>query len=264
MGARNVSNLKQTFIITKYEFLKCLKSKRLPVTIALLTPLAILTLFLVEWGGADTLVEFVDEYFLYISLGIAILGVIYGSDVISSEFEQKTGYVTLTAPIGRGWMLIGKFIAGFASVFIAVVILYVVGCVYMLHTYGTLPGGLIGSILLTLLFGAATLGLAFLFSTVIPGDLLPVLACFFFFVIIMPYVEAFLIGLHIDPWFLLTYARKDIPLVSMDPAPRRVIPNPEGPLYTYPELPVGIVVMLAYLAITLLLSIYVFKRRQMR
>lgn len=250
--------------VIKYEFIKHSKSRRLLATVVLIIPITLVAIFLIEWGGALELVDFTEDYLMSLTLMIAMLGVFYGSDAISSEFSQKTGYVTLTSPVGRGWMLLGKFIAGLVVIIAIIAILFIMGAIYMLHTYGAVPAGIIGSFLLSILFGCAVLALSFFFSAVIPGDVLPVMFSFFLFIIIMPLIESLLIGAHTDPWYLLTYPRKLIALVSLDPVPSRVVPTIGGPIYVYPELAVGIIVMFAYAMGTLLLSIYIFGRREMR
>ncbi|MEW6221847.1 MAG: ABC transporter permease [Candidatus Hadarchaeota archaeon] len=259
------SNFQQMLTVMKYEVLRHRRSRRVLATVVLIVPISILGIYLITFAGPLPLMDFTEDYFLTLTLMSAMLGIFFGSDAISSEYTQKTGYVTLTAPVGRSWLAMGKFLAAAILVAVGVAMTFAIGLIYMVFTYGAVPSGALASYILLLLYGFATLASSFLISTVIPGDILPVIFTFFIFIIIMPLVEALLVNISIEPWVLLTFPRKLVPLASITPPPPRVTLTTGGrTIYSYPTMEGGTAVMLGYLIITLLLTLYFFRRRQMR
>ncbi|MEW6593028.1 MAG: ABC transporter permease [Candidatus Hadarchaeota archaeon] len=265
MKTKISSNFQQMLTVMKYEILRHRKSRRVLATVVLIVPISVLGIYLITFSGPLPLVDFTEDYFLTLTLMSAMLGIFFGSDAISSEYAQKTGYVSFTAPIGRSWLAMGKFLAAAILVAVGVAVTFAIGLIYMVSTYGAVPSGALASYILLLLYGFATLAASFLISTTIPGDILPVIFTFFIFIIIMPLVEVLLINVSVEPWFLLTFPRKLVPLASITPQPTRVSFTTAGrPIYSYPTMEGGTAVMLGYLLISLLLTLYFFRRRQMR
>jgi ABC-type transport system involved in multi-copper enzyme maturation permease subunit len=262
MSTSKLSSPKQALIVAKFELLKHLKSKRFLATVILLPPITIL-LYLSVFDPGITVLEFAEDYLLPASQIVIVLGLFFGVDAISSEFEEKTGYVTLSNPIGRGWTTAGKFLAGAVIVSILVGIVFIAGIVYMMWNYGAIAVGFAPAFLYALLLGCAALGTSLFLSAALPGNITPWVFGYFLFLFIMPVIEVYLrLETHIEPLFLLTFTGRALPAFIQ--YPQRVYHGAGGPIYNYPDFAVGVIVMMVYLLIGLALAVYFFKRREMR
>lgn len=256
-------SLKQMLTVAKYEIIKYAKGRRVLATVLLIIPISLLAIYFVA-SGRLTQYDFIDDYFMILTLLAAVIGILYGSDAISTEFAQKTGYITLTTPVGRPWMAGGKFLASAVLASASIVIPFLIGLAYMSVVYGSIPTGATLSLGHLILYGLATMAASFAISAVFSGEVLPVVISYFLFIIIMPYIESLLLAWLIEPWFLLTFSRKLVPYFSMSPPPPRGVLTPAGYTYSYPMPWGGVAVAVAYLVIGLALAVYFFWRKEMR
>ena len=104
---RAPSDLIQLGSIAKFTFLDYIRSERFFLVLAIVMTLG--TLFIMTgtppfsaWGGFAT-------------LAMAILGIFFGSDAISGEFQSRTGYFSVPNPIQRSTIYLGKWIAAFIA-----------------------------------------------------------------------------------------------------------------------------------------------------
>ncbi|MEM3519140.1 MAG: ABC transporter permease [Candidatus Hadarchaeales archaeon] len=256
-------DIEQMLTVAKYEIKKYVKGRRVLATVILIIPISLLAIYFVA-NTKLTQYDFIDDYFMILTLISAVIGILYGSDAISSEFAQKTGYVTLAMPVGRVWMGMGKFLAAAALASVSIVIPFAMGVVYMVAVYGSLPSGLLLSLGHLILYGLATMSAAFAISAAFSGEVLPVIISYFVFIIIMPYIEALILAWAIEPWFFLTFARKLVPYFSMSPPPPRRVFTTAGVTYSYPRPSVGVAVTIVYLVVGLAIAVYLFWRKEMK
>lgn len=224
---------------------------------------ALIAVVLISSPGKPTTAEGFAGYFLYpVYLFIAFAAILFAGGAITSEFENKTGYILFSNPVKRATLVIGKFLASFIYVFWVTTTFYL-GCIIsMLYLYGTVPVGIIGSFALALLYGCAVLGFVFLFGLIFRTSILAGSFSFLVIILSMPVMEAFLISVGREPWYLLTHASGSInafggPLISGTAAIfGTTSPQPPNPI-------VSTLVMAIYFIGLLGLSIYVSRRKDM-
>jgi ABC-2 type transport system permease protein len=258
------SSLEQAGIVVKYELWNATKNRRLIWMLILVTIFS--AIFAVVIGGAGNAIEFGKGFFASPAyLLITVVGALFGGDILASEFERKTGYMLFTNPIKRVTVVFGKFMACFVSVLISISILYLAGIIFMLATYGWVPSTVLGSFGLAALYGCAVLSLTMLFSSildVVSAMMLSLLTM----VAIMTMLQTLLIfKWGIEPWFLLSYTSGTIG-AYIDPPAQRIVstPAPGQYNYAYPDFTISVIVMLAYVFVSMILCIVATKRREMR
>jgi len=256
------STPRQAITVARYELWKLIKEWRLIGLIILVTAFSIVVAKELERSGDA--VQFAKSFFTIVAvLLIPIVGIIFGGNVLASEFERKTGYMLFSNPIRRATVVAGKFMASFISVVIMISIYYLIGIASMSGLYGEMPATLLGSFGLAILYGCAVLSLTFLFSSILSVMGATVIS-FFTLLMIMPILHSVLLNqLMIEPWCILTYTSGAIGAYINPPA-RRVVITPSGSSYAYPDFTISALVMTVYILVSLILTAIATKRREMR
>jgi ABC-type transport system involved in multi-copper enzyme maturation permease subunit len=255
------STSRQAITVARYELWKLIKGWRLILLIILVTIFSIL--IAKGLGRAECAVWFARSFFTVVAFFlIPVVGVVFGGDVLASEFDRKTGHMLFSNPMRRATVVAGKFVACFISVVIMILICYSIGIASMLNLYGEVPPTVLGSFGLAILYGCATLSLTFFFSSIL-GGMSATIISFFTLFMIMPFLQLALLQLMIEPWCLLTYTSKTIS-AYIDPPAQRIVTIPGGTIYVYPDFTISVLVMMAYILVSLILCTIATKRREMR
>ena len=254
------SSLKQAATIMRYELWRATKNLRLIGLLIIVTVFSVLAAKGLEGSGNAT--AFGKEFFTVAPfLLIVIVGVWLGGDILASEFERKTGYMLFTNPIKRVTIVAGKFMACFVSTLLLISVLYLIGTIFTLNNYGWVPPTILGSFGLAVLYGCAVLSLTFLFSSIL-GAASAMVISFSSLIVIMPILGALLLSkAGVEPWFLLMYSAGTIG-AYIDPPAQRIVST--GTNYAYPDFTISVIVMLAYVFVSIILCIIATKRREMR
>ncbi len=223
----------QALIMSRYQFRDYLRSRRFVLMMAIVLGAGVILTTVVGYYRPTGIIDNAND--LYGNLGgglpfvILFAGIIFGGDAIAGEFQNKTGYFLMGLPIKRGSVYVGKYLAALAAsvVAMAVYILIVVGNAVFYLGSGAFsdPLQLLESLALSVLYLLALLGFVFLFSSLFKTSLYAVLVVavmFLFGFTILQEVVTMLA--HIEPWFLLSYARRDHRL----PADGGLAPHRDG------------------------------------
>ena len=141
------NQLEKLGIVTKYEFLKHLRRKRLYVIlgIALLAELLVLILMPVLQDGYPDNVMIMAAM-LTVGASLAAIGAIFfAGDAIAGEYEGKTGYMLFTNPVRRTTLVIGKYLACLIAVVLLVAFTYVINAISLLIIYHQVPIEILGA-----------------------------------------------------------------------------------------------------------------------
>lgn len=138
--------MNKVFVISKYSFIEIMKSKVSYISLVLGLAVLIMTYVSSEFTyGASDIVS-LDIGFGLVSFFSIGLAVTFGINLISSEIDNRTVYMTLARPISRESFLIGKCLGlvlsiilnlSIISLFSIVVFLFLGGTfdVYIFHTF---------------------------------------------------------------------------------------------------------------------------------
>jgi ABC-type transport system involved in multi-copper enzyme maturation permease subunit len=193
---------------------------------------------------------------------------LFAGDAIVSEFQGRTGYLLFPKPVKRSALLAGKFIASAGAMFLVLIIYYVVVLVLGLAITGGFSWLGVESLLLAMLFSLAALAVGYLISSFMKGATGALILTFALFLFILTIISGVLTLGGVEPWFLVNFSGGVIGYITQVPYPTSSTGDPGvGPgfsMATYvPDVGISIVVMLAYLVVSLLLAYFFFKRREM-
>ena len=275
-GKKVVTNLpsdtKQAGIVARYDILKYLYSKRLIGIIAIEALVLVLITVLPPLLGKSYTTDpnqFIGNYANFTSIIVVIGATLFSGDAIVSEYQGRTGYLLFPNPVKKSSLLAGKFIASMAAMFLALLIYYVVALSLDVAITGAFSTLGVESLLLAMLYSVALLSVGYLISSVMKGSTGSLMLTFSTMFLIFPIASAVLSSGGVDPWFILQgFVNDTISYITQVPYPSNGMNGAGLKLITtgvtfVPDVGVSIAVMAAYAVVALLLSYFVFKRREM-
>ncbi len=264
-----VSRFRQYIAIAKFDLYRYLVRRRILIVLAVFG-LTILLPIIIRYGfnipypsePRDMLMGDLDG----INIIVILAATFFAGDAIVSEYEKRTGYILFPNPLRREVIFMGKLTASLLISGAFVTMYYLVEVCKVLIIYGTVPHELLLSYVYALLYMLAVVGLAYLFSTILTNTTLSLLLTFFSLFMIFPVLSTVLMLTEIEPWFILTYCGDIITLV-FNPPKERVVEYSAGGVTIhiyYPDFTTSVCVMLAYTVITLVMSLIIFRRRELK
>ncbi len=263
-----MSEFERLKVVTRYEFLKHLRRKRLYVILGL-TLIAELAVII----GLPTLGEGYPDDIMrmaaLLSFGAALtsLGaVFFAGDAIAGEFEGKTGYILFTNPVRRSTLVMGKYLACYIAVILLTLFVHVIICISLLAIYRHIPIETAESFGLWVLYAGSVLSVTFFFSSVSKGAMGATVITLVFIMVISGVIEGVLMMAGQPTWFLLSTAGDAV--FTVYGGYEALLPGgtphdmPPGVLET-PNISLCILAMAIYLVACFLLSIWITKRRQL-
>ena len=263
-----MTELEKLRIVAGYEFLKHIRRKRLYVVLGLtfIAELAVLILIPVLGDGYPDNVM-VMAALLSVGPSLATIGAIFfAGDAIAGEFENKTGYILFTNPVRRITLVIGKYLACYASVILLILLGYVIVCISLLAIYGSIPIETLSSFGLCLLYAGSVLSVTFFFSSISKGAMGATVITLVFIMVISGIIDGILMMTGQPHWFMLSTNGDTISTVyggyelfmggmgggGMAPFEMET-----------PSIGLCALSMAIYLVVGFLLSIWITKRRQL-
>jgi ABC-2 type transport system permease protein len=270
------TSLSQVGTITKYELVNYFRSRRFFILLAIgliisglftgltaylgvskvapcmppecLTPS--LAFYSFWWGGSITFV-------------IVLSGIFFGGDAISGEFQNKTGYFLVGNPLRRSSIYIGKWLGALIASLIIFAIYAAITVGNGLYYYGNVPYQFGESLGFSVLYLVAVLGFTFFFSSLFKTSAMSILLTAILFLFAFNLIQLIVSGLvQIEPWFIITYGSGIIGNVLSDTYPTtQAIRGTDR--FTYAAtVPEGIAILLAYFAVTAVLGLILFERKE--
>ncbi len=184
---------------------------------------------------------------MYLVFTVCILA----GDSVASEFEHKTCFITFTNPIKRSTRLLGKYLACVAVVAGALLVYYSVSSVVAYSMFGVFLPQVVVSYFYSIIFGAAALGVVFLFSSAMRGSASATVSPIFLLALAFPVISLLLQMWGFEPWFVLNYAA-GIVVGVMLPAP-----------VIHLNVFVSVAVLALYIAVTLVCSVWLLNRKEL-
>ncbi len=273
-SANNVpSNLTQVGIITKYTLLDYVRSRRFLImfSIALLIS-AILTFVIGYYRPASFLasaLSFYSGWWGGIATYVIILsGIFFGGDAISGEFQNKTGYYGVPNPIKRSSIYIGKWLSALIASTIILAVFAAITVGNGLYYFSAVPLEFWLSLAFAWVYLVSVLGFTFFFSSFFRSSSMAIIVTAILFLFAFNIIQVFASLAQVEPWFILTYGAQIIGNVLSNPYPVHIQTISLGPqggfTFTTFNAPIvdGLVIMLAYFAVTAVLGLLLFERKE--
>jgi len=256
-------------IVTRYEFLKHIRRKRLYVilALALVAELAvIISIPLLMDGYPDNMM--VMAFLLTVGPSLASLGaVFFAGDAIAGEFESKTGFILFTNPVKRITLWVGKYLACSIAVVLLVAFSYLITAIALLAIYGEVPAEMAQSFGLALLFAGAFLSVTFFFSSISKGAMGATVMTLLLVMVVFGIIESVLMFTDNPSWFLLSTGGDSIAAVYGEYSVLlgELLPHDIELPFEIETMNIGLaaVAMAVYLVVGLVLSIWISGRRQL-
>jgi len=267
------TSMKQVGTITKYEMLNYFRSRRFLVLLIIGLVISGLLTFAVEHRGISNMATNALGLYSFwwgeaATFVIVISAVFFGGDAISGEFQNKTGYYLVGNPIRRSSIYIGKWIAAFIASMIILAIFTAITIANGVYYFGgnAFPSQFGESWIFSVVYLIAALGFTFFFSSLFKSssmsNIVTAILLLFGFAIISE-LSADL--LNFEPWYILTYGAGIIGDVLTTPYPAHELPAGFG-RFSFnsfnPSIPEGLAIMVVYFAVTAVLGLLLFERKE--
>lgn len=267
------SSITHVGVITKYSLLDYIRSRKFFIMLTITILISVLLTFVVGYYRpasflSSDLAFYNNWWGTSVTYVIILSGIFFGGDAISGEFQNKTGYFAVPNPIRRTAIYIGKWLAAFiaSSVILGVFTLITVG--NGLYYFSGIPYQFAESLLFALFYLAAVLGFTFFFSSLFKSSSMSIIVTAILFLFAFTLIQTLVSSLvQIEPWFLLTYGSQIIGNVLTTTYPEHITTT-SGPgggiaLTTYnATIPEGLAIIGIYFAITAILGLVLFKRKE--
>ncbi len=276
----NDSDFNQYMISFKYQFKSYLRTKRFIglFLFALIISVGITALiFHDEYSTikSSTSLNYFYQYLQGFSVDlVVIIGAFFGGDIISTDTGTNAAYYTLVQPVRRSVLFMGRYTAALISSFIIVFVYFFVGIVSSFYLYSTVTPVIFESLGILVLFLAAAIAFASLFSGIFKGQSSGIIVSVLLLFIGFPIIDEFVGTVAgVDPLFSLNFAGGIMYLIFQSPYPaaKTVLKGASGfgahagIVTTYlfnPTLMQGIGVLIAYMVICGVIAILLYTRRQ--
>ncbi len=273
----NDSDANQYMISLKYQFKSYLRTKRFLGLILFTTIISIgITALMLhdEYSmlKAGTPLLYFYKYLSGFSADlVVIIGAFFGGDIISTDTGTNAAYYTLVQPVRRSILFVGRFTAALISSFIIVLVYFVVGVGSSLYLYGKVTPVIFESLGILVLFLAAAIAFASLFSGIFKGQSSGIIVSVLLLFIGFPIIDEFVGSIGgIDPLFSLNFAGEIMYLIFEKPYPAvKASGSGFGPgagagaFYTFsPTVMQGLGVLIAYILICGIIAVILYSRRQ--
>jgi ABC-2 type transport system permease protein len=235
-----------TYLSVKFELMKHLKNRRLLIVAAL----AVIVPLIFYVKVPNTAGVFAVNVLTFLNLLIVISAAMFAGDAVCGEFEKKTNLLSFPTPQRRSSIFAGKYIAALLATFLVVLLYYVVMTLQIaqLYGWGAIPTELGKSFLTALIFSAAAVSVVYFFSSLLKRSISSTIVGFLFLMVILRVVQAILMRVNQEPWFIVTYSADLITNVLGVSSSLGFGPGEGEPALTAftPHFGVGIAVMVAY------------------
>jgi ABC-2 type transport system permease protein len=266
------SSIAQVGITTKYSLLDYLRSRRFFILLAITILIAALLTGVVGYyrpeGMLTSSLSFYSEWWgQSVTFVIVLTGIFFGADAISSEFQNKTGYFSLTNPIRRSSVYIGKWVAAFIASTIMLAIFTAITLGNGFYYFGlNVPTEFLTSVLFSWFYLVAVLGFSFFFSSFFKSSSMSILVTAILFLFAFDMAQLLIINFaQIEPWFILTYGSSIIGNVMSVPyPPHATILYAGDTTFTMynATIPEGLAIIAVYFVVTAVLGLLLFERKE--
>src|SRR5712692_11760643 len=228
------SSISQVGTVTKYELLNYFRSRRFFILLIIGLIISGLLTGLVAYYGVSTLAPCptitcsspVLSFYSFwcansITFVIVLSGIFFGGDAISGEFQNKTGYFLVANPLRRSSIYVGKWLGAFIASMIVFAVFAGITFGNATYYFGfDIPYQFVESMLFSILYLMAVLGLTFLFSALFKSSAMAITVTAILFLFAFMLLETVLNNLlGIEPWFIITYGAGIIGNVLADKYP---------------------------------------------
>ena len=267
------SSLTQVRVTMKYTFLDYFRSRRFFILLAIVLLISSALTIVIGYyrppGLLSSDLSFYSSWWgISAVLLTALFGIFFGGDAISGEFQNRTGYFSLSHPVRRSSVYIGKWLAAFLASSIILVVFTAVTLGNGVYYFGSsLPYQFGEAVLFTCFYLVAVLGSTFFFSSLFKTSSYAILVTAVLFLFAFNLIQLLVANFaQIEPWFILTYGSQIIGNVLMAQYPAHITTANGFGERTFTSynatIPEGLAIIAAYFIVTAILGLVLFERKE--
>ncbi len=219
-------------------------------------------------------VKFYEDYLGTYPFFIVFLACFFFSNIISMEFNKKTGYIMFTK-INKLHLTLGKFLANVMLIQPLIFLYYLILIIFSMNIYGIVIPEVLLSFALSILYTISLSGVITFFSSFMPSGNMVTIAIILLYLILFPVGENILTSMNqeLEPLFSLFYIAKIIPYSIPGILPEGQRWNwvyyageelPPVKIWLTPTVEMSILIMVIYLATSILATYFILKRKQLK
>jgi ABC-2 type transport system permease protein len=270
------TSITQVGTIMKYALLDYLRGRRFFIMLIITALISVLLTVLVGYyrpeGFLLSNLTFYNSWWgTSVTFVVVLSAIFFGGDAISGEFQNKTGYFGVPNPIRRSSIYVGKWLAAFiaSAVMLGIFTLVTVG--NGLYYFSGIPYQFGESLLFALFYLVAVLGFTFFFSSLFKSSSMSILLTAILFLFVFTLLNELIVALvKIEPWFLINYGAQIIGNVLISPYPPHQTTTtgigfrgqPTTTTTFYASIPEGFAIMGIYFAVTAVVGLILFERKE--
>ncbi|MEF8874585.1 MAG: ABC transporter permease [Candidatus Thermoplasmatota archaeon] len=261
-------DLYNTWLTITFELKKHFQRKRVIISfsLAVLLPLIFYIVPKVWADFPDSADQFASLSLEFVNLLIIIAGSLFAGDVISGEFEEKTGLLLFPTPQRHMTIFIGKYIGALIPTMMVLSIYYLTTAAELIGIYGAgaLNLNMAKSFLVALVYTTSAVSVVFFFSSLLQRKITSMLLGFFSLMMILPIISNVLqFIVEVEPWYIVTYSAGLI--TDVFAVTTTIGGGPDGQLSFFtPDFYEGLGVMVVYTLVFLFIGVAFSIKRRMR
>jgi ABC-2 type transport system permease protein len=256
------SSWAQVGVVMQYTFLDYVRSRRFFILLTMVFVISAILTVVVAYSNLSI-------YFVWGSFApiMAMLSdIFFGGDAISGEFQNRTGYFSVSNPVRRSSLFVGKWLSAFIASSIMLAIFAVITLSIGLYG-GSVPSEFGLSVLFAWFFLAAVLGFVFFFSSLFKSSINSVFLTAMLLLVGFTAITNLAGLIPIEPWFILNYSAGIIGGILTVPYPAHVtggVNLGKGIVATTyaATVPEGLAIIGLYFIITTILGLILFERKE--
>ena len=218
-----------------------------------------------KWHGTSE--SFASGFVGFANLLIVICATFFGADAIVSEYQARTGYLIFPNPIKRASLYLGKFGASMTAGILVISMFYGVTAILSLVSVSGLDKDFLLSFAFALEYLLAVMAIAYLISTLMKGTTGATVLTFFLFVMILPIVDSIGSISGFKASWSVTFSAGVMSNILTSPYPTDSISEFSRAgltIHNYvPDPTTSALVMLAYAVVAIVISMVLFRRKEM-
>ncbi|MDR0778925.1 MAG: ABC transporter permease [Methanomassiliicoccaceae archaeon] len=263
-------DLRQIGVVTKYEILTHVRSRKMLVFVAvavLLLALITLLSYVLDGGLPDNSKELLEQYISWVSLFMIIGVSLFCASTIASEFEERTALLMFPRPIKKTSFFLGKVLACYILCGAIVVLYYLVIMILSILNTGDLDANIFGSLGMAVMFMVGAGGFALLMSSIFKRGATAIIITIVVLLMVFSIVDQMLSLFGVEPVFSVTYAAKDIiNYVAQNPLVTDIDLSDYGTDFRFkdynPTHTMAFSIMAIWAVVTTAISAFLFKRKE--
>jgi ABC-2 type transport system permease protein len=269
-GKGITDDIRQIGVVTKYEILKHLRSRRMMIFIGIVALLFILITvlsFVLDGELPKDQTEFMETYLTMVDLMI-ILGVsLFCASTIAAEFEERTALLMFPRPMRKTSFFIGKMSACYIICGGVIAMYYGISILLSFAATGGLDMNTFSSLGIALMFMFGAGGFALLMSSIFKKGSIAVIVTIAVLLLVFNIVDSMLSVFGTEPIYSILYASKDIlNYISGNPNVISYDFSDFGVDFTfknfYPTHVAAIMITSTWAVITTTLSAFIFGKKE--